>query len=327
MKTSSMCSSIFQVPHKRIHSLTNIWWQQVGHSKTGIDGYTSTALFSCSCDPVEGPRRRLSRRAAPTKSDVRRKSTLSISAPKVTPGISGGYITSSDVTATGSTNLQLQQVQHSDLHGQIPENKDLAKDVAFFVMDIETTGFDRKAERIIEIAIRDLRGGKNSTFQTLVNPGCTVTNWYVHKITTPMVMRPDVPRMEKLIPILKRYIKSRQSGGHAVFITHNGRSFDIPFLIAEFRRCSYDIPPDWLFLDTLPLAREAMKNGNGSKPPSRINLPALGKYYDIPLMGQAHRAMADVNLLAMVFQKLTFDLKLLTPTIIERCFRASDVNY
>ena len=53
--------------------------------------------------------------------------------------------------------------------------------------------------------------------------------------------------------------------GHkpVVFIAHNGRRFDIPFIISEFERCSVEIPSNWLFLDTLPIARQlAKEDGN-----------------------------------------------------------------
>lgn len=68
--------------------------------------------------------------------------------------------------------------------------------------------------------------------------------------------------MEELIPKLKQYVKSREKlGGFVVFVAHNARAFDLPFLVMEFRRCSEEIPPNWLFLDTLPLAREMKKSG------------------------------------------------------------------
>lgn len=70
--------------------------------------------------------------------------------------------------------------------------------------------------------------------------------------------------MEDLIPILLQYVRSRQkAGGYVVWIAHNARTFDVPFLISELRRCSYSIPSNWLFIDTLPLAREAMKKYGG----------------------------------------------------------------
>lgn len=77
---------------------------------------------------------------------------------------------------------------------EIAQDKDLSSLVTVIVFDIETTGFSRVEERIIEIALRDLQGGDNSTFQTLVNPQRIVPNSHVHGITTQMVNRPDVPR-------------------------------------------------------------------------------------------------------------------------------------
>ncbi|KAG6501700.1 hypothetical protein ZIOFF_041583 [Zingiber officinale] len=161
------------------------------------------------------------------------------------------------------------------------------------VFDIETTGFSRQYERIIEIAIRDLIGGKDSTFETLINPKKPVSNTYVHGIQYDMVNRPDVPTsllssitvlcialavniscaeimdiflfdlfqfpvlFRELVPILLQYVRSRQMPGKPVIlVAHNARQFDVPFITNEFQRCSMDIPEDWGFLDTLPLARQ-----------------------------------------------------------------------
>lgn len=69
-------------------------------------------------------------------------------------------------------------------------------------------------------------------------------------------------RMKELIPILLQYVVSRQKPrGYVMWVAHNARSFDAPFLIKEFSRCSVEIPPNWLFMDTLPLAREVVKSG------------------------------------------------------------------
>ena len=67
--------------------------------------------------------------------------------------------------------------------------------------------------------------------------------------------------MEDLIPIFLQYVQTRQKpGGYVLWVAHNARRFDVPFLVNEFSRCSTEIPPNWLFLDTLPLARELMKS-------------------------------------------------------------------
>jgi DNA polymerase III epsilon subunit-like protein len=67
--------------------------------------------------------------------------------------------------------------------------------------------------------------------------------------------------MEDLVPILFHYVKSREKPrGYVLWVGHNARVFDVPFIINEFRRCSTQIPPNWLFVDTLPLARQLMKS-------------------------------------------------------------------
>lgn len=58
---------------------------------------------------------------------------------------------------------------------------------------------------------------------------------------------------------------------------------------------------------------------------SKISLQALREYYSIPLVGSAHRAMSDVMSLSLILQRLTFDLKLEIPDLIERSFTASDL--
>uniref|UniRef100_A0A0A9CUW5 Exonuclease domain-containing protein n=1 Tax=Arundo donax TaxID=35708 RepID=A0A0A9CUW5_ARUDO len=192
------------------------------------------------------------------------------------------------------------------------------------VFDIETTGFSRRNDRIIELAVRDLMGGKNSTFQTLINPEKDVRNAYIHGISNDMVCRPDIPRFGELIPILLQYIWSRQMDGKPVlWVAHNGRSFDVPFLIFEFRRCKVEMPGDWLFVDTLPIARQLV-DSNGSKL-SSASLGKLRERYKIPLTGSAHRAMQDVTTLCYVLQKLTFELKLTVPQLLEKSFRAADL--
>lgn len=73
--------------------------------------------------------------------------------------------------------------------------------------------------------------------------------------------------MKDLLPILLRYVNSREKpGGYVLWVAHNARTFDVPFLLNEFGRCSIDLPQNWLFLDTLPLARELMKSEGISQP-------------------------------------------------------------
>ncbi|KAM0948489.1 putative DNA-directed DNA polymerase [Dioscorea sansibarensis] len=134
---------------------------------------------------------------------------------------------------------------------------------AVIVFDEETSGLSRKYDRIIEFAARDLRGGINSTFQTLINPEIHVRNSHVHGITTQMVCKPNVPRFEEVIPKWIEFVSNcRRDRNGVLLVAHNGRRFDVPFMINEFQRYSKEVPSDWLFLDTLTLAQKLV-NQNG----------------------------------------------------------------
>ncbi|KAI4966370.1 hypothetical protein ZWY2020_041116 [Hordeum vulgare] len=176
------------------------------------------------------------------------------------------------------------------------------------VFDIETTGFSL-----------------NSTFQTLINPEREVKNAAVHGISTNMVCSSDIPRFGEFIPILLQYVWSRQVAGKPVmWVAHNGKTFDVPFLIFEFQRCKQEMPGDWLFVDTLPIAKQLV-DSNGKKI-SSASMKNLVEHYKIPVDGKAHRAMRDVTALCYVLQKLTFELKLTVPQLLEKSFRVSDIQ-
>ena len=72
--------------------------------------------------------------------------------------------------------------------------KDISKLVTVIVFDIDTTGFSRIYDRVIEIAMQDLSGGENSTFETLVNPLSRIRKTSIHNISDYMVTSPTVPR-------------------------------------------------------------------------------------------------------------------------------------
>ncbi|KAM0899167.1 hypothetical protein ACQ4PT_021465 [Festuca glaucescens] len=234
----------------------------------------------------------------------------------------------------GSVESSIEVFKQSDLHHLKPlQCYDIQEKVSggktecpatILVFDIETTGFSRRGDRVIEFAARDLAGGKNSTFQTLINPEREIRNTAVHRISTSMVRRSDVPRFGEFIPILLQYVWSRQVAGKPImWVAHNGKSFDVPFLIFEFERCKQEMPGDWLFVDTLPIARQLVES-NGQKI-SSASMNALIERYKIPVGGDAHRAMRDVTALCYVLQKLTFELKLTVPQLLEKSFRMSDI--
>lgn len=64
---------------------------------------------------------------------------------------------------------------------------------------------------------------------------------------------------------------------------------------------------------------------SGSKGNSKLGLQALRSHFEIPLIGTAHRALADVQILALVLQKMTYQLKLPVCDLIEK-YSFSDLD-
>lgn len=192
MKTGSMIFSLLDVPRCRIQSLAN-YWGETFHSFSTTHGNNSSIrlLGSRICGLQGGEHRNKWTRPITTKTEGK-GSTKSKSIKHEI--LSETIIASATVNVNKTQLGQFQEIQYCDIQQEIAQNKDLASLVTVIVFDIETTGFSRKSERIIEIALRDLQGGENSTFQTLINPQCKVPNSYIHGITTQMVNRPDVPR-------------------------------------------------------------------------------------------------------------------------------------
>ncbi|TKY72539.1 Exonuclease DPD1 [Spatholobus suberectus] len=217
-----------------------------------------------------------------------------------------GFMYSTSYLSIAKRNTRLihfNSIEYSNAEDGISLNQNSKHVVRVFVIDVETTGLSRERDRIIEIAIPDLRGSKNSCFTTLVNPEQIVPNSKIHNITTEMVKQQGVPRMKELIPILLEYIKScLLVGEQPLFVAHNARRFDAQFLIKEFVRNSYNVPWDCLFVDSLLLAREAMK-----------------------LKGSHHRATSDVNLLSAIFRRLIEELNLSASDLLERSFMLADI--
>lgn len=192
MRKAAMCFSLLQFPRFRIHSLANCW--SGSFPDIGKSSVASSCKILCSGKyRVQGRQyRRLSGQSVTRKlggsGQEYQNSKIQIE----------NYLL--DENASNRVNICKPDIyvpekrEFSIIEQLIAEKKDLAELGTFFVFDIETTGFLKTTHRIIEIALRDLRGGENSVFQTLVNPGCYVPNTQIHGISTHMVNRPDVPR-------------------------------------------------------------------------------------------------------------------------------------
>ena len=55
-------------------------------------------------------------------------------------------------------------------------------------------------------------------------------------------------------------------------------------------------------------------------------MESLGKYYKIPVVGSAHRALTDVNLLTSILERMTFQLKISVTGLLERSKSFNDLD-
>ena len=106
--------------------------------------------------------------------------------------------------------------------------------IEFAVVDLETTGFSHRCDRIVEIAIvrTNERGETIAKYETLVNPHRDVGASAIHKITaTDVINAPTFADIkDSVIEMLN----------NSVIISHN-KSFDLGFLKSEFNRAGIEL--------------------------------------------------------------------------------------
>jgi hypothetical protein len=118
-----------------------------------------------------------------------------------------------------------------------------------------------------------------------------------------LVSAPAVPSFARAAELLEEFVETaRRGGGGApvLLAAHNARQFDAGFLQAEYRRLGRELPDDWRFVDTLPLARRQLDKDVVGK----FNLESLAKHFNVVAKeGEtAHRAGADARVLGDILQ-------------------------
>ncbi|MBS3903504.1 MAG: DUF3820 family protein [Anaplasmataceae bacterium] len=167
----------------------------------------------------------------------------------------------------------------------------LFEKTTFVCLDCETTGLDPKNDHIIELGvIKFIFNVELETFETLIDPGCPISeaSMEIHHITDDMVR--GKPKIEDVLPTLLKII------GNHIIIGH-GIGLDIAFISESAKRhsipCSLESNPT---LDTLRMARLYGESPTNS-------LEKLREHFNIEAEG-AHRAMSDVIVNIEVFKFL-----------------------
>ena len=209
-----------------------------------------------------------------------------------------------DIVALGTqvyTPVQYQEHVHFDVD-----------ETLYCILDLETTGFSKDRNYIIEIAcmICDDEGNilSDGSFCELVKPPTNIPQ-FITEITgitnSDVVGKEDFQTIGNdflsfIIERMKQWEDENSSYcKHIVLVAHNGQRFDVPFLFKHFHHFQInkwlDIFNKLYILDTLMLAKHCVQLNN-LPVPDNYKLSTLFNYCSNNELGdKAHRADVDVK--------------------------------
>ncbi|QNJ89908.1 DNA polymerase III subunit epsilon (plasmid) [Mycolicibacterium fluoranthenivorans] len=157
----------------------------------------------------------------------------------------------------------------------------------FVVVDVETSGFDPAAARVLSVAALTVTsdGSIEHSMYTLLNPGVDPGPTHIHGITPAMLA--GQPRYADIAEHLAPLLRGR------ILVAHNA-AFDYAFLAAEARRCDTELPVTSV-LCTLELAALLDLDLDS------LSLAALARHWSIRQV-RPHDALDDARVLAAVLQ-------------------------
>lgn len=181
-----------------------------------------------------------------------------------------------------------------DKKNSVTNSKGQEIDTTYCVLDLETTGFSPLTEKITEIGVMKIKGGKViDEFSTFVNPEKPIPARVVEltSITDDMVR--DAETIDTVFPKLLEFLED------SVLVAHNAE-FDINFLKHNAKVLGYEF--NYTYLDTLSLAKELFPDYKSYK------LGRIAKNLGITVE-VAHRALDDVATTVKVFNIMIDMLK------------------
>jgi DNA polymerase III epsilon subunit family exonuclease len=169
------------------------------------------------------------------------------------------------------------------------------RDTPLAFVDVETTGASADfGHRVIEIGICRLEGGRVvAEYEQLIDPQRKISPGVTAMTGISQAMVTGQPTFTGQFPAMLPLLRG------AVVLGHNVR-FDLSFLRREFRRCGTELIKalgDGVHvLDTVRIARKRFGRGGNAL---QALAPRLGYRPTV-----AHRALADAQTTAFVFEKL-----------------------
>ena len=168
------------------------------------------------------------------------------------------------------------------------------EDSTYCILDLETTGFSFRTEKITEIGIMKVKNHEViEEFSTFVNPQKPIPQRVVEvtNITDDMVK--DAPTIEEVMPRLIDFV------GDSILVAHNA-DFDIGFL--KYNCAQLGLKLENSYIDTLRLAKDLFPEYKKYK--LGIIAENLGIKVEV-----AHRALDDVDTTKKVFDIMLNMLK------------------
>src|SRR6266566_8926961 len=170
----------------------------------------------------------------------------------------------------------------------------------YVVFDLEAIGADARspATEIIQIAAWrwiDGQAQESRPWSTFVHPSVPIPAHIVELTQISEREVHDAPSAREALQAFFEYI------GDLPLIAHNGASYDGPLIQASCERLGMELPPTFLVLDTLPLARALLPLEKEHK------VGSLAKRFNCD-RPDAHRADADVEMLAGIVQGMEREL-------------------
>ena len=167
-------------------------------------------------------------------------------------------------------------------------------DNTFVVFDLETTGFDKKECKIIEIGAVKIRNGEViDRFSEFADPEQPIPPKITELTSITDSMVEGAEKIEVLLPRFKEFCKD------CVLVAHNAL-FDVGFMKEKARQQGTDF--EFCYMDTLTLGRAMYPGLNNHK------LDTISKHLNV-ILENHHRAVDDAKATADVFVKMTNELK------------------
>ncbi len=185
---------------------------------------------------------------------------------------------------------KLEALSQDNMFGKKVEYDDAIKGKSIVVFDLETTGFDKYNDQIIDIgAVKIVDGVIKEKFASLVKPTIRISQQITDLTNITNAMVENAPLIEPVLIDFYNFSKDCALCGH------NMIDFDFPFI--KRYEDALDVEFDNELLDTYKIA---VKKGVRSR---NFKLGTLCEYFGISLVG-AHRAWNDAYATAQLFLKL-----------------------